>query len=99
MPETSEELVITDRRGWSIRKEINVGEIITTLVIFTTVMFYIARIDTGNQINARDIQALKEANARQDAERQLSDQRQREDYKALSEKMDKVLEALSANRR
>lgn len=98
MPETSEELVITDRRGWSIRKEINVGEIVTTLVIFTTVMFYIARIDTGNQINARDIQALKEANARQDAERQLADQRQREDYKALNEKMDKVLEALS-NRR
>lgn len=99
MTETGGELVIPDRRGWSIRKEINVGEIITTLVIFTTVMFYIARIDTGNQINARDIQALKEANARQDAERQLSDQRQREDYKALSEKMDKVLEALSANRR
>ncbi|MBS1771154.1 MAG: hypothetical protein JSS77_16005 [Acidobacteria bacterium] len=87
--------LIDDRRGWSIKKEINVGEIVYAIVILLSMVLYVGRIDTKTELNSKDIAMLRADAARQDAQRQLSDQQHREDINRLGDKLDHILDLLS----
>ena len=78
--------------GWHIRKEIQVGHLLTTLLIAASVMTYVFSIERRMALAEREIQTLHESDEMQKAANGEAIRLLRNQLDRIDAKLDRVLE-------
>ena len=81
------------RRQWHLEKSVSISHIISTIAIAGSMFVYIGKMDTRIALLEQSNQQQAHTDQRQDAERSESLREIRENMKAISEKLDRLIEA------
>lgn len=85
--------------NWKFDRTVTISLIISGMVTTMTIVWFLVNQDKRTTVVessvAQHILAQREVDARQDAERTEIRKQQREDYKEINNKLDKIMERLS----
>lgn len=82
----------SDSPRWHVEKRINLGDIITSMTIFASVMLYIGNIDKRVSVVEATVIAQKEIDARQDTQAKQDKADTMRVLERLDAKMDRLIE-------
>lgn len=82
--------------GWHLKREIQVGHLLTTLTIIASVALYVTKMDQRLAIVESTLQHQQQRDAKQDESAAQSDALIRAQLSRMDEKLDRVIERLSA---
>lgn len=80
------------REGWHLKREIQIGHIITTLTVAVSAMFYVSRLEQRIAIMEQVVQAQRERDAMQDARASESLSLIRNQLDKMDGKIDRLVE-------
>ncbi|GGA80694.1 hypothetical protein GCM10011369_23300 [Neiella marina] len=81
-----------ERRSWHLDKTISLSHIISTIAVIASVFVYVSRLEYRANLNAQEIEHLKNEVQQQARMDEIRRNEFRHDLKAISDKLDRLIE-------